>query len=473
MGRRQTNGWEVFGGLIGVGLAAGAAYGLHKMMEQAVDQLLACSQEEAIQTLVAKVPSMEEEVWNLFHDRLHSRTQVNQRAELLYVIATSVRNMAPAVDTLLSQPTEQAIHDIIRVVPGLEDWEWQIFQLILGSSLERCPQYRSLISFAINLRQAITVVDQWLIRSPADARRLLADRILDMDESTWNTFHLALKLKTGTNTHAVKLLEYATELRELQDIVEQLLCRSPDDAGAALEGIVPSMEQSVWNTFEALLDGRASISTYASRLLSKARDIHNVSNNVDYLLAQSVGNARAELDQLVPFMEEDAWETFHSILAAKARTHVNANSLLVYAMRVRHMQPIREEEFRQHVRDALADNVITAEETAELDHLRRRLNIKADHAEHIIEEMKQERSRTMVITMTQQPTSSSTSDKTDSDFSEELFRNSIRMALADKVISPEEGAFLEQMRQKMNITADLARQIFNEVQSEATPQPFA
>lgn len=50
----------------------------------------------------------------------------------------------------------------------------------------------------------------------------------------------------------------------------------------------------------------------------------------------------------------------------------------------------------------------------------------------------------------------------------DLLRKSLRVALADRVITPEEAAMLDTLRSTLHISDDVARRIFQEVRSEVS-----
>ena len=106
MSKQNNNtGWgEILGGLAKIALVGGATYVVYKAREAYIDQILAYSTSDAIQSLLENIPGMDDNTWDLFLDGMNNRAQVSRHAADLLAFASVVREITITVNHILSKP---------------------------------------------------------------------------------------------------------------------------------------------------------------------------------------------------------------------------------------------------------------------------------------------------------------------------------------------------------------------------------
>jgi WD40 repeat protein len=411
------------------------------------------SREEALQYLFPRMATLDEETWNLFLTHMKSQAATNQKAQFLLDVAIGVREMTPAIERLLCQETSSVIAYVFELVPTLNEPAWTVFQLVLTGKAQTNAYAQQLVSFAHDVRNASETAQKMLALPTARAYESLTAQIPLMSENFSDIFVAMLRHQARSSHHGSRIADYAVEVQEAHSFVQKLLEQSVYDAQLALTSVIPSLDDVSWNALDAMLQRVASRYEKAATMSAKAAEIHSINTTLNQILVQSTVDATETIVRMVPFMEDERWNTFYLILGAKAENSIKAQELFLYAVRARELREELEEHFYQVALAALLDDYITPEEQALLDEMRNRTNMTLEVANRLIAAAKEERRRQKIA--------------------EETLRQSVYDALEDSIITDEEEMELIQICERLRIPPDRAKQVIGDVLREYKNQQYA
>ena len=147
---------KLFGGLVGGADAAGSADESAEWTVRRVDKFIAeleqASDQDAVQTITAAVPKLDDDSWELFASRLDRRAELSGRVSGLVQYARCVRNALGEVQQLLSYEIPEAFDILLNALPTKSDPEKLAFVGTLAMLAQSDAKARALIG---QLRQTM------------------------------------------------------------------------------------------------------------------------------------------------------------------------------------------------------------------------------------------------------------------------------------------------------------------------------
>jgi hypothetical protein len=129
---------KVAKGLAEVAVAGTAAYVSYKIIEAAVDELLAAPVPEAARYLAERVPGMSPTEWSAFHDLLDRKARPYTDDQDLLLIARSVRKVAGDVDAVLADGNAKNGADTLEGLLALADQHTRLaYYMLLAVQADR------------------------------------------------------------------------------------------------------------------------------------------------------------------------------------------------------------------------------------------------------------------------------------------------------------------------------------------------
>jgi hypothetical protein len=179
---------------------------------------------------------------------------------------------------------------------------------------------------------------------------------------------------------------------------------------------------------------------------------------LDKLLASSTEEAVGQLIQSIPNMDEDTWSFFSRGLQTRAEQNAYAYRLLLFATDI-------------HTTCVGVDNILDRPITQAKMLVETTVHEMNDATWSIFDLILEIRSQT---DMRAQALHAYAKQARNAPLlAEELFRESLHAALADGVITASEASDLEQLRQQLYISADVARRLLSDVKAERAPKQLA
>ena len=435
MARTQGGGWQLFGELAVLGLAAGATYYMHTQVEQLLDQILSRPFDDAVRGTASGAAQLDDTAWSLFRSGLERRATTILRARELLAVADQSRRIAPIIVNVLQLSEHERVRAISGLATDLDDGTWNLTCLVLAGLAEQQPLATQLLIIGSQLRIAIAGIDRTLTLR-ADAQRLaLAQLAQSIDPSDWSIVLLALALRGNTNRDAERLLPFAKRLPEAHTICTRLSTLKPNAIRAELEGMALILDTDSWDALVSMLDRLSADKPTFRATLQVAHEILALIREIEQLIHIPLEAARTQIERRAREASAPNWHSFQLLFTQKARADSAAASLL----------PIVQSAHAQTPKATPA--LLSAKPKS-----RSRISTKA----------------LVPVAPLEPPPVESPAADIPAELGLELLRQSLRTALADQVITPEEGVMLEQLRRKLNITDETARRVFHEVRAEVT-----
>jgi len=139
---------DVLGFIASTALLFGAAYVSEKLEEEKMDKLLAMPTEQAIASLAASIPPMNNDTWQLFQSRLQRRAQQSNQARILLYFAQCVVRAEHEVQQIISYSISDAV-EIVRGLLPTKD-QFQQLALLLGLKTSQDIKARSILGHLLN-----------------------------------------------------------------------------------------------------------------------------------------------------------------------------------------------------------------------------------------------------------------------------------------------------------------------------------
>lgn len=336
MARRNTSGWEIVGGILGLGLAAGAVYVLHTKMRESVDLLLQAPLDEALQAIGASVPPMEEEVWEIFTAVLRSHAQQSRRAAQLLSFAVDVRETAPHILKMLRLPGERAVHTTFELALELSHDQWQVFLSVMGGLAQRDADAAALLSFAVDTRKHLSFVKRLSGKPLSRSKNLLVPYILGIDSEQVGILKAVLAKRSGQHARQIPdLVEYIDHTRTC---CANILALRPDLAIAEIATIVPRLSQEEWDLFQHIFEQVGRANPLFHLIKPSLAGIWAASAYTDHLLALEGDAAKAELTRDIVARPDDHWSGLRIILALRSEHSARAMRLHEYAQTLHRLE---------------------------------------------------------------------------------------------------------------------------------------
>jgi hypothetical protein len=179
--------------------------------------------------------------------------------------------------------------------------------------------------------------------------------------------------------------------------LDKLLEASTEEAIGQILHSVPHMDDNTWELFVRGLEARAQHSAPAYRLFRFANDVRMICVAIDQMLSKPLSHAKMIVETTAREMDDATWNIFTYILGLRGQINMAARAIRAYAEQSRNAPLLAEELFRESLRAALADDVITATEASELEKLRQQLQLSADIAHRLLEDVRSERAQKSLL----------------------------------------------------------------------------
>lgn len=187
----MTKSNDLFGSLLGLGMAGLMGYGAYKGVEY-----LTNSQREAEEAERNRRMAAAQRI--AFAQR---QQEESQRQE----VRTHLSKMDSAVNQLLESP-EQAVVVVRDCVCDMDETNWQIFAALLANKMESHPFAKTILAMAHYTREAGKEIAQLISHSVDEAVSLVHDIWNQKDEAEQAGFLLALQAKAKSSVRAKAIL---------------------------------------------------------------------------------------------------------------------------------------------------------------------------------------------------------------------------------------------------------------------------
>lgn len=339
MAKQGAGGWEIVGGLIGVGLVAGLAYTLHAKMQEAIEALLAQPFEDALESLAASVPAMEDDIWQIFASELRSRAQQSSKAGRLFLFADDVRQTAPHIRRLLYLPPETLIASTFEIVEKLDASAWAVFQLTLAGFSASSDVAASVLGLASGIRRQHVALQHTCARPPEDRLPALIGHMLHADEHERGIFRSVLA-RQAVGPDKI-LLDVATLVDALLPLTRQIAHGTPDQATSAIIDTSPQLRDIGWSVLKMMLIDQAERAAPLRQIIPALDQLREAIAYADALAALPAPIARQRLiEDAAQHAEPDMpWPLIRLVWHRRAQAGGAALALSACAERLRQALP--------------------------------------------------------------------------------------------------------------------------------------
>lgn len=428
MARNQSDGWGLVGGLLTLGAAAGAAYLVTSQIEQWVDELVKQPVEQALRDIAGRVATMSDDGWDLLRSAIARRARASNRAAELLAALDHTRQIGPHMLRLVELPEREGIRLINELSDELDDEAWKVVCIVLRGLSDDYPRASTLQTRGLHTRALLRRADQILANWPEGQRLAVGRAATDLPSHEFDELLVALSWRAEQRRDARALLPFARCVADARALVVRLLMMPTGATRSQLEHLAVKLEPMAWEAVIAVLIAAAHIKTEAAPILAEAQAVDAALSDVNRVMSMPLSSGYEVVERLAGKLAPEAWCGLRTLLALRAERDEKAQRLLDSAEAAR-----RELEEPPLL---LPPSAVTGQTT-------------------------------LLVDATPEEPAPAPQAPEQAPFSLEIFRHSLRTALADRVITPEEGAMLEQLRLKLNITDDLARHVFQEVRAEA------